>query len=109
MPLLLSKGFKFEKTTLSYPGWRGDEDIYTKKPKFKYTFRVFRIYKGKPNYGLYVGVGNQFRELDNLVADNIDIEGTVVFLTTGNHHRAFLDHDFTLIIFVIAIDDIEQS
>lgn len=74
--VLLSKGFKFEKTTLSYPGWRGDEDIYTHKPEYKYTFRVFRIFKGKPDYGLYVGIGNQFRDLDGIVEHNVDTAGS---------------------------------
>lgn len=72
--ILLSKGFKFEKTTLSYPGWRGDEDIYTHKPEFKYTFRVFRMYKDRPDYGLYVGVGAQFRLIDSIVGHDIDLE-----------------------------------
>jgi|GEM_PF-1953433 len=70
--ILINKGFKFEKTTLSYPGWRGDEDIYTHKPKYKYTFRVFRIAKDKPDYGLYVGVGDQFRSLDAMVEHNVN-------------------------------------
>lgn len=70
--ILLSKGFKFEKTTLSYPGWRGDEDIYTHKPEYKYTFRVFRMFKDKPEYGLYVGVGDQFRALDAIVEHDVD-------------------------------------
>lgn len=74
--ILLSKGFKYEKTTLSYPSWRGDEDIYTHKPGYKYTFRVFRIFKDKPDYGLYVGVGNQFRAIDATVEHNIDTEGS---------------------------------
>lgn len=70
--ILLSRGFKFEKTTLSYPSWRGDEDIYTHKPEYKYTFRVFRILKDKPDYGLYVGVGDQFRALNAIVEHNVD-------------------------------------
>ncbi|HZJ34708.1 MAG TPA: hypothetical protein VFD55_01690 [Candidatus Angelobacter sp.] len=73
---LLNRGFRFAKTTLSYPGWRGDEDIYTHKPEYKYTFRVFRISKDKPDYGLYVGVGDQFRKLDAIVEHNVDISGT---------------------------------
>lgn len=56
---LQSKGFKFEKTILSYPRRRGEEDIYTNKPKYKYTFRVSRAFEDDPLYGLYVGVGDQ--------------------------------------------------
>ena len=73
---LLDKGFKFEKTTLSYPAWHGDEDIYTHKPEYKYTFRVFRMYRDKPDYGLYVGVGDQFRQLDAIRKHNIDLPGS---------------------------------
>lgn len=72
--VLLSKGFRFEKTTLSYPGWRGDEDIYTHKPEFKYTFRVFRMYRDKPEFGLYVGVGDQFRYIDRIVSHDVNLE-----------------------------------
>lgn len=74
--VLISKGFKLEKTILAYPGWRGEEDIYTKKPKYKYTFRVFRMFKGKPDYGLYVGIGNQFKSLDAIVEHNLEAEGS---------------------------------
>jgi hypothetical protein len=74
--VLLNKGFRFEKTTSSYPSWRGDEDIYTHKPEYKYTFRVFRLFKDKPDYGLYVGVGDQFRELDTIVQYNVDAAGS---------------------------------
>ena len=31
--LMLSKGFKFEKTTKSYPGRRGEEDIYNRRTR----------------------------------------------------------------------------
>lgn len=72
--VLLNKGFEFKKTTLSYPGWRGDEDIYTHKPEFKYTFRVFRMYRDKPDYGLYVGVGGQFRLIDSIVSHDVDLQ-----------------------------------
>ena len=71
---LQSKGFKFEKTILSYPRRRGDEDIYTNKPKYKYTFRISRAFEDDPLYGLYVGVGDQFRYLDNLVKHDVDAE-----------------------------------
>jgi len=74
--ILISKGFRFEKTTLAYPGWRGDEDVYTYKPRYSYTFRVFRIYKDKSDYGLYVGVGSRFRELDSIVEHNVETESS---------------------------------
>ena len=73
--IMLSKGFIFEKTCLAYPAWRGDEDIYSQKPKLKYTFRIFSMYKGKTEYGLYVGVGQQFRLLDRIVEHDIELEG----------------------------------
>ena len=39
--LMLSKGFRLEKTTKSYPARRGEEDIYTRKPEYKiYVSRV---------------------------------------------------------------------
>lgn len=73
--IMLSNGFTFSKTTLSYPGWRGDEDVYTMKPKFRYTFRVFRMYKDSQDYGLYVGIGNTYRYLNSIVEHDIDLEG----------------------------------
>lgn len=84
--ILLNKGFRFEKTVLSYPSWRGDEDIYTHKPEYKYTFRVFRIFKGKPEYGLYVGTGDQFRALDAIVEHNVDADSSSrpIPMWTGN-------------------------
>jgi hypothetical protein len=73
--VLLSKGFKFEKPTMSYPSWRGDEDVYTYKPKYKFKFRVFRMFKDRPDYGLYAGRGSQFRALNALVMHNLNAEG----------------------------------
>jgi hypothetical protein len=70
--LMLSKGFKFEKTTKSYPGRRGDEDIYTRRPDYKYTFRVSRVDENSFEYGLYVGIGDQYRQIDALVEHDVD-------------------------------------
>lgn len=72
--LLLQKGFTFQKTTKAYPARRGDEDIYTYKPVFKYTFRVSLVDDKEPDfYGLYVGFGNTFRDLNAIVEHDIDV------------------------------------
>ncbi len=94
MSVLLSKGFAFEKTTLSYPGWRGDEDIYTKKPEYKYTFRVFRMFKDNPDYGMYAGVGDQYRSLDALAGHNIDLQGSsgLLPLWTNESFTELMEH-----------------
>ncbi len=31
--------------------------------------------RDKPDYGLYVGIGNQFRLLDSMVEHDIDLQG----------------------------------
>ena len=72
--LMVNSGFTFEKTVLSYPGRRGLESIYTRRPKFKYSFRVSKVTEDKNDYGLYVGIGNQFRELDSKVQHDIDVQ-----------------------------------
>ena len=70
---MLSSGFKFEKTTKSFPGRRGDEDIYTHKPEYKYTFRISLVNEESPYYGLYVGIGDTFKELDAVIEHDIDV------------------------------------
>ncbi len=71
--LMLKSGFRFEKTTLSYPARRGDEDIYTRHPEYKYTFRVSRVDESSQNYGLYAGVGEQFQKINAIVAYDVDV------------------------------------
>ena len=77
---MLNGGFKFEKTTKSYPARRGDEDVYTHRPEYKYTFRVSRIDESSQNYGLYVGVGEQFVEFEYRLARQDDF---VLFKARG--------------------------
>ena len=72
--LMINSGFTFEKTVLSYPARRGLESIYTRRPKFKYTFRVSKVTEDKNDYGLYIGIGDQFRELDSKVQHDIDVQ-----------------------------------
>lgn len=74
--LMLGAGFTLDKEgILSYPGSRGLEDVYTKRPKYKYTFRVSLVDKSSSDYGLYVGRGSQFRLIDNIVPHDIDVSG----------------------------------
>ncbi|MFZ1243214.1 MAG: hypothetical protein WAQ22_03665 [Candidatus Saccharimonas sp.] len=72
-PLMLSSGFTFVKTTKSYPGRRGNEDIYTREPEYRYTFRVSLVDENSDDYGLYVGYGDQFEQIDKMVEHDIDV------------------------------------
>lgn len=95
--LMFSKGFAFEKATKSYPSRRGDEDIYTHKPDFKYTFRVSRIDENSHNYGLYVGMGNQFRRLDAIVEHDVDVanvwnSNSPLPMWTGDNFKKLMEY-----------------
>lgn len=96
--LMLSKGFRFEKETKSYPARRGMEDIYTRKPEYKYTFRVSRVNETKPYYGLYVGTGKQFMSVDAIIEHDVDVSkiwsssGRALPMWTGDNLRELLNH-----------------
>lgn len=95
--LMLNGGFKFEKTTKSYPARRGDEDVYTHRPEYKYTFRVSRIDESSQNYGLYVGVGEQFRKIDTIAAHDTDAaeiwqSSEPLPMWTGDNLKRLLQH-----------------
>lgn len=70
--LMLRSGFTYEKTVKCYPGARGEEDIYTRRPDYPYTFRISRVDTTSDNYGLYVGIGKQFEAINAIVAHNLD-------------------------------------
>lgn len=95
---MLSKGFHFKKATKSYPGSRGKEDVYTRKPEYKYTFRVSRINEDSLDYGLYVGIGNQFEKINAIVEHDIDVaeiwnDGSEPLpMWTGNNLKKLLSY-----------------
>ena len=95
--ILLSKGFRFEKTTKSYPSRRGDEDIYTHKPEYKYTVRISRVDEESPDFGLYGGIGDQFKELDAIVEHDVDVaeiwgSDKPLPMWTGTNFKKLMDH-----------------
>ena len=96
--LMLSKGFRLEKTTKSYPARRGEEDIYTRKPEYKYTFRVSLVNDNEPYYGLYVGIGDQFKQIDAMIEHDVNVSevwsssGKPLPMWTGDNLRALLDY-----------------
>lgn len=71
--LMIDNGFIFLKTTQSYPGRRGLEDVYTRKPEYKFTFRISKVNDTSENYGLYSGRSAQFRALNEKVRHDVDV------------------------------------
>lgn len=95
--LMLSKGFTFEKASKAYPGRRGDEDIYTYKPNYKYKFRVSLVNEDSYDYGLYSGIGNQFRSLNKIIEHDINVadiwnSSKPLPMWTGDNLKKLMEH-----------------
>ncbi len=95
--LMLDAGFTYVKTTKCYPSRRGEEYIFTFKPRYKYTFRVSKIANDMSDFGLYVGVGEQFKQVESVVGHDIDVADewgskTPLPMWTGENLKKLLDH-----------------